>query len=87
MGFGEFVMQIEHFFLQPVPCRDKESLIPIIKDRIAKCSTIISDCWKSYGCLSQEDFHHLTVNYGLNLVDLETGAHTQNIEWLWWQIK
>ena len=55
------VVQIEHFFLQPVPSRDQETLIPIIKERIVKGTTIMSDCWKSYDCLSQEDFHHLTL--------------------------
>ena len=33
------------FFMQPVPYRDKETLIPIIKERIAEGTTIISDCW------------------------------------------
>ena len=50
-------------------------------------TTIISDCWRSYDCLNEEDFEHLTVNHSLNFVDPETGAHTQNIESLWWQIK
>ena len=50
-------------------------------------STIISDCWKSYDCLSQHDFEHLRVNHKYNFVDPETLAHTQNIENLWWQIK
>ena len=50
-------------------------------------SIIISDCWKSYNCLSEHDFEHLKVNHKYNFVDPETLAHTQNIENLWWQIK
>ena len=37
--------------------------------------------------VSEEDFEHLTVNHSLNFVDPQTGAYTQNIECLWWQIK
>ena len=50
-------------------------------------STIISDCWKSYNCLSQLDFDHFRVNHKYNFVNPDTLAHTQNIENLWWQIK
>ena len=87
-GFlGVFVIQIEHFSCSQYHLEIKETLIPIIKERIADGTTIISDCWKSYDCLSEEDFRHLTFNHSLNFVDPETGAHTQNIECLWWQIK
>ena len=71
----------------PVERRDKETLIPIITERIANGTTIMSDCWKSYDCLSTMDFEHLTVNHSYNFVDPNTEAHTQNIENLWWQIK
>ena len=62
-------------------------MIPIIKRKIKAGTTIISDCWRSYDCLSEEDFKHLTVNHSLNFVNPDNGAHTQNIENLWWQIK
>jgi len=32
-------------------------------------------------------FKHNTVNYAYNFVDLDTGAHTQNIERLWGSAK
>ena len=66
-------------FLVTVPSCDKETLIPIIKDRIKPGITILSDCWKSYDCLEKEDFLHLTVNHSLSFVDPGTGCHTQNI--------
>ena len=74
-------------FLTTVPSRDKETLLEIIKTRIKPGMTLISDCWKSYNCLSEENFKHLTVNHSLNFLDPDTGSHTQNIENLWWQIK
>ena len=35
-------------------------------------TTIISDCWKSYNCLNNEGFQHLTVNHTYNFVDPDT---------------
>ena len=74
-------------FMITVPSRDKNTLLPILKKKIKPGNTIISDCWKSYDCLSQEDFEHLTVNHPVNFVDPQNGCHTQNIENLWWQVK
>ena len=71
--------ETRNFFLVPVDCRDKETLIPIITEQIADGTTIMSDCWKSYDCLSSLDFNHLTVNHTYNFVDPTTLAHTQNI--------
>ena len=85
--FGGICRQTRKFFLVPVEHRDKDTLIPIITERIAPGTTIMSDCWKSYDCLSTLDFEHLTVNHKYNFVDPTTEAHTQNIENLWWQIK
>ena len=79
--FGGICHQTREFFLVPVERRDKDTLIPIITERI------MSDCWKSYDCLNTMDFEHLTVNHSYNFVDPNTEAHTQNIENLWWQIK
>ena len=67
--------------------RDSATLVPLIKEYVEAGSTIITDCWKAYDCLSREDFQHLTVNHSINFVDPETGAHTQNVECQWWQIK
>ena len=77
----------KNVFLVPVPSRDRDTLLPIIKDKIRNGTTIISNCWQSYDCLSEEDFLHLTMNHSYNFVDPHTGAHTQTIESLWWQIK
>lgn len=85
--FGGICRQDRTVFLECVESRDADTLIPIIKQRIKPGTTIISDCWRSYDRLSREDFEHLTVNHSYNFVDPDTGAHTQNVENLWWQIK
>ena len=85
--FGAICRETREFFVVPVDKRDSATLIPIITSKVFEGSTIISDCWKSYDCLSQHDFEHLRVNHKYNFVDPETLAHTQNIENLWWQIK
>ena len=82
-----YVVKLGKFFVVLVDKRDSATLIPIITSKVFEGSTIISDCWKSYDCLSQHDFEHLKVNHKYNFVDPETLAHTQNIENLWRQIK
>ena len=77
---GGICRETKEFFLVTVPSRDKETLIPIIKNKIKPGTTILSDCWKTYDCLEKEDFLHLNVNHSLNFVDPTTGCYTQNIE-------
>uniref|UniRef100_A0A0L8GM65 ISXO2-like transposase domain-containing protein n=1 Tax=Octopus bimaculoides TaxID=37653 RepID=A0A0L8GM65_OCTBM len=50
-------------------------------------TTIISDCWKTYNSFEAFGFQHHTVNHKYNSVDPLTGARTNAIESLWWQIK
>ena len=51
---GAICCETKEMFLVTVPSRDKETLIPIIKDRIKPGTTILSDCWKSYDCLEKK---------------------------------
>ena len=60
--------------------RDKGTLLPIIRAHILPGTCVMSDMWKAYDCLKDESYTHLTVNYRLNFVDPDTGAHTQRIE-------
>jgi len=81
--FGGIERGSKKLFMVAVPSRDTETLLAIIKEWIEPGTTIISDCWKAYNCLSSEGYRHLTVNHSLNFVDADTGAHTQNIESNW----
>ena len=67
--------------------RDSATLISIIEQHVDERSAVITDCWKAYSQLEQQNWCHLTVNHSVNFVDPTTGAHTQNIENTWWQMK
>lgn len=85
--FGGFERETKNLFVVPVNDRTKDSLLAVIKDKILPGTTIISDCWKAYNCLSNENFVHQTVNHSYNFVDPDTGAHTQNIERSWREVR
>lgn len=84
---GGICRETKECFMVSVPRRDRATLIPIILLNVIQGSTIITDCWKSYDCLNEYDFQHLTVNHSLNFIDPVSGANTQTIESTWWQIK
>ncbi|KAM8701340.1 hypothetical protein ACLKA7_000891 [Drosophila subpalustris] len=85
--FGGIERESGDFFIVPVESRSTESLLSIIKERVADGSTIISDCWRAYNCLESEEFVHQTVNHSKTFVDPKTQAHTKNIERLWRDMK
>ena len=42
-----FVEKTDNFFLVTVPNREKETLLPLTKERISPGTTVMSDCWES----------------------------------------
>ena len=70
-------------FFVPVENRNQITLLEFIKRFILPGTTIVSDCWKAYNCLETEGYLHLRVNHSYNFVDPDTGAHTNNIEREW----
>jgi ISXO2-like transposase domain len=52
--FGGVDRETDECFMVPVPDRKADTLIPIIKKFIRPGSTIYSDFWKAYDCLSLE---------------------------------
>uniref|UniRef100_A0A6P7FWW9 Uncharacterized protein LOC114334993 n=1 Tax=Diabrotica virgifera virgifera TaxID=50390 RepID=A0A6P7FWW9_DIAVI len=74
-------------FLVPVEKRDRDTLLGVIKEWILNGTTIYSDCWRAYDCLSHEGFIHQTVNHSKHFVDPVTGTHTNNIERLWREVR
>lgn len=47
---------------------DSASLIPLIEEWIAPGTTIVTNRWKAYKQLTQDDFDHLSVNFSINFV-------------------
>ncbi|KAJ8927607.1 hypothetical protein NQ314_019915 [Rhamnusium bicolor] len=84
MGFER---ESKKCFFVPVENRTKDTLLEIIQKWILPGTTIMSDCWKSYDCLADEGFQHEAVNHSKNFVDPDTGAHTQNIERRWRDVR
>lgn len=85
--FGGIERGSRKTFFRVVENRGKDVLLAIIKEFVLPGTTIISDCWKSYDCLEDEGYHHLTVNHSLEFKHPETGAHTNTIEGTWSAIK
>ena len=75
-------------FMQIVPDRKRETLLPII-ERVCRQGTVIhSDQWAAYASIQSDiRFPHYTVNHSTNFVDPGTGCHTQHIESLWNRFK
>ena len=85
--FGGFERGSKRCFVVPVPSRGSDVLLEVIKQWIRPGTTVVSDCWKAYDCLSLEGFVHESVNHSKNFVDPTTGAHTQNIERTWREVR
>ncbi|XP_071572814.1 uncharacterized protein [Temnothorax nylanderi] len=73
--FGGYERGTKKIFIVPVQDRTEKTLLACIKEWILPGTTIVSDCWKSYNCLNNEGFQHLTVNHSYNFVDPETGEN------------
>jgi len=81
--FGGVERGSRRAFLVPVGSRSRESLLQVIQKWILPGTTVISDCWRAYDCLSDEGYSHLKVNHSLHFKDPESGAHTNGIEGTW----
>ena len=78
--FGGIERESKKLLVTTVTDRSSATLIPIIKKFILPGSKIISDCWKSYDCLSKEGYSHGTVNHSVEFVNSEMGDYTNTIE-------
>ncbi|RWS21644.1 uncharacterized protein B4U80_11051 [Leptotrombidium deliense] len=85
--FGGIERDSGEIFMEVVPDRTKETLLPLIDKWIEKGSTIYSDQWSSYRTLKLRGYTHMTVNHKNYFKDPETGVHTNSIESIWGHAK
>ncbi|GBO24263.1 hypothetical protein AVEN_142774-1 [Araneus ventricosus] len=83
--FGGVERGSNNCFFAVVKNRTSEVLLSVIEDHILPGTTVMSDCWSPYQCLSDEGFVHLAVNCSMHFVDPDTGANS--IEGTWSTIK
>lgn len=67
--------------------RTKETLLNAIMENVRPGSVIVSDCWKSYDCLEDEEFVQLAINRKYNFHVPATGDHTHSVDGMWGAIK
>ncbi|KFD61339.1 hypothetical protein M514_26472 [Trichuris suis] len=85
--FGGTCRETGDAFVVPVEDRSSQTPLPIIQRHFRAGTTVITDEWHAFRCLSREAYVHLRVNHSVNYVDRSTGAHTQSVESLWAQAK
>ena len=88
--FGGICRETGEIFMRVVDDRTAPTLMSAIRQFIAPNTTIISDQWKAYIGLDNEEpqiYDHLTVNHSKNFVEPITKANTQRIERLWRELK
>ena len=60
-------------FLQLVEDRTAATLLDVIQRYVARGTTVYTDEFRSYRCLSRYGYDHHTVNHSANFVDPATG--------------
>ncbi|VDM26724.1 unnamed protein product [Toxocara canis] len=61
-------------FFSVVKSRDKKALLTTIQTFVLPGTTIYSECWKSYGCLEDEEFMNLSAGNSLSFVNGSEGT-------------
>ena len=76
-------------FVQTVKNRKRETLTPIILERInSNVEMLVTDGWASYEGLMAHGFNHKSVNHSENFVhQANPQVHTQSIESYWKQLR
>ena len=76
-------------YMEVVPHRDANTLLPLITAHVAPGTIIHSDEWAAYNQVQRlpNVSSHEVVNHSVNFVELTTGVHTQNVESYWNRVK
>jgi len=69
-----------------IPDTRRETLIPIIRERIVPDSVVYTDCYGVYDILDVSEFHHYRINHGKAYV-AQVHNHINGIENFWNQAK
>ena len=67
--------------------RDRQTLVPLIRDYVLPGSTIYTDGWSAYTGLDRAGYTHMVVNHKKHFVDPTTGACTNAVEGYWSRLK
>ena len=88
-GMVDVSQQLAMEYMQIVPDRTAQTLLPIIQRHTLPNTTVHSDQWQSYNRVQTlpNVSSYSTVNHSLHFVDPATGVHTQNIESYWGKVK
>ncbi len=82
--FGIVEVGTGNFYVEVVPNRSAEVLLPIIRRVVRSGSIVCSDEWAAYNNIqSNLNLEHRTVNHSIYFVDPVSGTYTQNIESCW----
>ncbi|XP_063221900.1 uncharacterized protein LOC134530721 isoform X1 [Bacillus rossius redtenbacheri] len=85
--FGGIERNTNRIFVIPVEVLTSKSLMCMIEEFIMPGTTLMSDCWQTFDCLSDHDFERFHVNLSMNFIGLDSGANTARIERLWCDIR
>ena len=85
--FGAYDRTRKIGFLQFVPNRKEETLIPLINSLCLPGTTIHTDGWSAYSNLIDHRYDHQVVIHQNHFVKPETGVHTNNVENYWKRCK
>ena len=77
--FGMMERRTRRTIFRVVSQRNRDTLLPIIKENVALGSIITSDAWKAYDTLESEGYKHEVVVHKDGFIS-NSGAHTNGIE-------
>lgn len=84
---GPYDTNLRKGFVERIPKRSADVLIPIIQRLVLPGTTIHIGEWRGYSQLSSSGYVRHTVNHSSELVDPVTATHTNSIEGFWAHIK
>lgn len=70
-----------------VPDVEAKTLIPLIKTRVKRGSTVFSDTWKSYTGIAAKGYVHRLVDHGKGEYSDSRGTHINGLEGFWGYLK